>query len=142
MESGDRLVALAAIDVDNAGVGMMAKTRRSKITAPADGDNQMTGIDLAREFFPDRSDSDLDDLLWEHTCYPFGTPDQVRRHLRRFKWALQRKRWVCMRCTHTFPDPAPVGDLCARCAKAFVTVNEALERSKRHFMKALEMMGQ
>ena len=32
MESGDRLVALAAIDVDNAGVGMMAKTRRSKIT--------------------------------------------------------------------------------------------------------------
>ena len=43
----------------------------------------MTWIDLVREYFPDAADSECDRLLWNDTCFPFGTIEQVQAQLER-----------------------------------------------------------
>jgi hypothetical protein len=41
----------------------------------------ITWLDLVREVAPDATDDDCHTLLWSATCYPFGSPDQVRKTL-------------------------------------------------------------
>lgn len=35
----------------------------------------------ARELFPELTDNERKDLLWEHTSFPFGSPQEVRKQL-------------------------------------------------------------
>lgn len=37
----------------------------------------MTAIEIAREYFPDMSDDDLDRLIWAETGFPSFWPDET-----------------------------------------------------------------
>jgi hypothetical protein len=37
----------------------------------------MTWYDLVRKYFPNASDKVCEYILWEETCYPVGTPEDV-----------------------------------------------------------------
>jgi hypothetical protein len=45
-------------------------------------DEKATWLDLARSVVGDLSEEDCRDLLWNATCYPFGSPEQVAKTLR------------------------------------------------------------
>lgn len=38
-------------------------------------------LDSLKEIFPDATKKECSELLWEHTSYPFGGPEQVREDL-------------------------------------------------------------
>jgi len=42
----------------------------------------MTWADLVRKYFPDADDQLVEFLLWEKTCFPFGSAEEVERRLR------------------------------------------------------------
>ncbi|MHB1023313.1 MAG: hypothetical protein ACYC0Z_12980 [Acidobacteriaceae bacterium] len=42
----------------------------------------MTWHDLVRRYFPTASDSQCDKLLWNCTCFPFGTAETVERQIK------------------------------------------------------------
>lgn len=52
----------------------------------------MTALDIAREYFPDLPDNELDYIIWEHTGYPdfwqIGTDGNTREEC--FRTQLQR----------------------------------------------------
>jgi len=45
-------------------------------------DSNGTWLDLTRSVVGDLSDDDCHDLLWNASCYPFGSPEQVEKSLR------------------------------------------------------------
>lgn len=48
-----------------------------------------TWLDLARRLVPDAAEEELNDILWEHTCFPVGSVLQVARQLKTY--AKERK---------------------------------------------------
>ncbi len=45
----------------------------------------MTWLDLAREYFPDANDDELDSLLWNCTAFPVAGVDTIRNQLQHLK---------------------------------------------------------
>ena len=45
----------------------------------------ITFIDLVRKYFPDYTIEECDFILWERTCFPFGTLDMIEKELMRIK---------------------------------------------------------
>lgn len=52
-----------------------------------------TGLDIAREYFPNLSDDMLDFFLWEHTSYPFLKHHDREAHLREQLLELSEGIW-------------------------------------------------
>jgi hypothetical protein len=44
-----------------------------------------TWVDLVREYFPDIAAEDAEYLLWEKTCFPLGSLEQVKQQLAELK---------------------------------------------------------
>lgn len=42
----------------------------------------MTWSDLVRKYFPTATDRDADFVLWEHTCFPMGSAEDVEEQLK------------------------------------------------------------
>ena len=42
----------------------------------------MTWADLVRKYFPDADDQLVEFLLWEKTCFPLGSVEEVEGQLR------------------------------------------------------------
>jgi hypothetical protein len=38
--------------------------------------------DLVRQYKPNATAEEIDFILWEHTCYPFGNEEMVRKNLK------------------------------------------------------------
>ena len=67
----------------------------------------MTAIEIAREYFPDVCDDDLDGIIWSYTGFPGfwnipkdgNTPEECLRYqLKRLKLARDTGRWLCETC--------------------------------------------
>lgn len=41
----------------------------------------ITFLDLVREYKPDATIEEADFILWERTCFPFGTLDMIKKDL-------------------------------------------------------------
>ena len=41
-------------------------------------------VDAKADLFPDATHEQFMNILWEHTCFPFGDADQVRKHLEEY----------------------------------------------------------
>ena len=57
----------------------------------------MTALEIAREYFPEMNDDDLDYIIWEHTGFPIFWPDtsisteaNLRAQLVAFKAMIER----------------------------------------------------
>lgn len=81
-----------------------------------------TPVSIAREYFPDCADSDLEFLVWNRTGFPSLWPDadktpeeNFRSQLRKFKTALLRGTILCEMCTE---DAINGQALCRRCDAA------------------------
>ena len=42
-------------------------------------------VDAVYKHFPDADDILLNEILWEHTAFPFGQPDQIERQVAEYK---------------------------------------------------------
>lgn len=49
-------------------------------------------IELVREHLPGVSDEEAGYILWNHTCFPFGTQEQVKAQLEEFR--VERERAI------------------------------------------------
>lgn len=47
--------------------------------------NEKSWLDLVREYFPDADDKEADDILWEHTAFPFAGSEEIRKSLEAFR---------------------------------------------------------
>jgi hypothetical protein len=64
-------------------------------------DQEQTWIQLVRDNWPGISDEDADMVLWNATCFPFGTEAQVTKH-------IQEK------CVQSNGDPVTAVDIAHR----------------------------
>lgn len=50
-----------------------------------DKDDDQTYEDLVRRYFPDATDDEVGFILWEKTCFPFGTAEHIEEQILEFK---------------------------------------------------------
>ncbi len=55
-----------------------------------------TWRDMAREYVPKATDEEIDFILWEYTCYPFGSEEDVRNQLKNLYPSLKERfiKWL------------------------------------------------
>jgi hypothetical protein len=58
-------------------------------------DKMPSAQDVAREYFPDASDEELEHIIWEHTGYPEFWPDGSKTPEENFRMQLQEFKDVC-----------------------------------------------
>lgn len=59
---------------------------------------RMSWADLVREYFPDADDEMCDYILWERTCYPIGSLEQVKHQLQALSTNIKSFGVKCERC--------------------------------------------
>ena len=62
----------------------------------------MTPLDCARLRIPNATDDELDCLIWNATCYPFGRPYKWLRQLAAFNYWAEQGLSLCMYCNQPF----------------------------------------
>lgn len=81
--------------------------------------NNPTGLELVREFFPDISDDDAGDILWNRTGYPcFWEGDPVthfRKQIAEFKVNCDAGMNTCEFCSNAIPSDSEDW-LCETCS--------------------------
>ena len=55
-------------------------------------ENEEAWGDLVLKYFPNATEEEMDFILWEKTCYPFGTADQVEKQILEFKVECDNRR--------------------------------------------------
>lgn len=56
--------------------------------------NEMTWRELAATIFPDKGKDFLDNVLWNHTAFPFAPPDHIVKQLRVWKAMKEEPKGV------------------------------------------------
>ena len=59
---------------------------------------QETYLDMTRRYFPDCEESHAHFILWNLTCYPFGRPWEVERHIAEAAIAQRYDLFSCEFC--------------------------------------------
>lgn len=52
----------------------------------------MTWLDLVRKYFPDANEETCDFILWEKTCFPLGSPEEVETQIQKLAKETKHER--------------------------------------------------
>jgi len=51
-------------------------------------------VDAVRKHFPDVDDDRISEILWEHTAFPMGQPDQIERQVAEYSAEIKGRNWA------------------------------------------------
>ena len=63
----------------------------------------MTWVELVKKYFPNASEEEIDFILWEKTCFPMGSAEEVEKQLKKLKGiAISKVDWIKQGVEHGY----------------------------------------